>query len=79
MSLWKNNVILFRDAPLSEVIETLSRWYDVTFEVQSPEAYSSRFSLKTNEMSLEDLLEEMQHISDLSFTLRDNKVIVSLK
>lgn len=79
VSLWKNNVILFRDAPLSEVIETLSRWYDVTFEVQSPEAYSSRFSLKTNEMSLEDLLEEMQHISDLSFTLRDNKVIVSLK
>lgn len=78
-SLWKDNIILFRDAPLSEVIETLGRWYNVSFEVQTPEAYSSRFSLKTKEMPLENLLDEMQHISNLSFTLLGDKVIVSSK
>lgn len=28
-SIWKDDVISFRDTPLGEVLETLSRWYDV--------------------------------------------------
>ncbi len=78
-SLWKDNIIMFRDTPLKEVTEILSRWYNVSFEVQNPDAYSSRFSLKTKEMPLPELLNEMQLISDLSFTLRGNKVIVNPK
>ncbi len=77
--LWKDNVISFRDASLQEVIETLGRWYDVSFEVREAGAYSSRFSLRTKEMPLRTLLDEMQLISDLSFSLSGDKVIVSLK
>ncbi len=77
--LWKDNVISFRDAPLQEVIETLGRWYGISFEVRDSGAYSSRFSLRTKEMPLRELLDEMQHISDLSFSVSGDKVIVSTK
>lgn len=77
--LWKDNIISFRDVSLQEVIETLGRWYNISFEVRDSKAYSSRFSLRTKEVPLHTLLDEMQHISDLSFSLRGDKVIVSLK
>ncbi len=77
--LWKDNVIAFRDTPLQEVIETLGRWYGISFEVRDSSAYASRFSLRTKEMPLRELLDEMQHISDLSFSVRGDKVIVSTK
>ncbi len=77
--LWKDNIISFREATLQEVILTLGRWYDVRFEVPDSSAYSSRFSLRTKEVPLRTLLDEMQHISDLSFIVKDDKVTVSTK
>lgn len=66
-ALWRSDVISFRDTPLSEVIATLERWYDVKFEVFDDRAYRSAFTLQTELLPLSELLREMENISNVQF------------
>ena len=78
-ALWHNNIIYFRDTPLGDVISTLEDWYDCHFFVADAAAYKRRFSLKTPELPLTELLNEMQQISDVVFTVKGKEVTVNIK
>ncbi len=77
--LWLDHVICFRDAPLSEVIPALERWYDVRFRVMDVGAYECNFSLQTANIPLSELLQEMEKISPLSFEMEEGTVRVRLR
>lgn len=77
--LWTDNVINFRNNTLREITEVLSRWYDVTFEMEDELLYSHTFTLRTDHQPLHVLLEEMEYVSDLHFVLEGNIVKVTLK
>ena len=32
--MWKDNVISFKDTPLTEVVKVLNRWYNVNFKIE---------------------------------------------
>ncbi len=76
---WKNNVISFRNTPMSEVMETLARWYDVSFEVEDPRVYNYSYTLTTENILLEKLLLDLDKIAPVKFNMTDGKVTVSLK
>lgn len=78
-ALWRNDMISFRDTPLSEVIATLERWYDVKFEVLNDGAYRSTFTLQTKLLPLSELLREMQNISNVQFEEEGDIVRVYVK
>lgn len=78
-TLWHNNILYFRDASLSDVIATLESWYDCKFVVKNPLAYERTFSLQTSELPLQELLHEMQQISDVVFTMKGKEVSVNIK
>lgn len=68
VSSWKQNVIVFRDASLTEVIQKLSRWYDITFKVQDEKARDiALFTLTSNGGTLPDVLKDLEKISSLKF------------
>lgn len=77
--LWLDRVICFRDAPLSEVVPTLERWYDVRFSVMDASAYECNFSLQTSNIPLSELLQEMEKISPLSFEMDGKTVRVRVR
>lgn len=77
-SLWKENVIYFNDTPLPEVMKVLERKFDVEFHVQTPDALSYSYSLTTKQVSIQDVLEELQKIAPVRFNRRDHKIYVSL-
>lgn len=77
--LWTDNVIMFRNNTLREISEILSRWYDVTFEMEDELLYSRTFTLRTDHQPLHFLLEEMEYVSDLHFDLDGGIVRVTLK
>ena len=77
--LWTDNVIMFRNNTLREIAEILSRWYDVTFEMEDELLYSRTFTLRTDHQPLHFLLEEMEYVSDLHVELDGDVVKVSLK
>lgn len=78
--LWTQNVIMFKNDSLKDVVEILERWYDVEFIVEDEELYSRRFTLRSSShQMLSALLYELEYISDLSFELKDNIVFVNKK
>ena len=67
MSLWKENIIAFKDASLSEVITKLQRWYDVDFDVEKNVSQNLLITLISDQTILENVLLDLEKITPLKF------------
>lgn len=56
---WKDGIIHFEDAELSEVLETLERWYGVTFEVDNENIGDCHLTASYNNERLSAVLESI--------------------
>lgn len=57
---WKSGMLTFHDAPMDEVIRTLSRKYDIEVEVKNPKVYKSVFTGKFKNESLDNVVDLME-------------------
>ena len=80
-SVWKSNVISFKDTPLDEVFSRLGRWYNVDFEVEDDIPSDLHITLVSRHTLIEKVLEDLVKISPLSFRYDEQsaKVYVYLK
>lgn len=80
-SVWKSNVIAFKDTPLDDVLTRLGRWYNVDFEVENDIPSDLHITLTSRHTLIEKVLEDLTKISPLSFRYDEPsaKVHVSLK
>ena len=80
-SLWKKNVIAFKDAPLAEVIKVLNRWYDVNFKIEDQSAWDVYFTITSENTLLEKVLGDLEKIAPLRFEYKEaeKEVIVTRK
>jgi ferric-dicitrate binding protein FerR (iron transport regulator) len=78
ISLWKYQITYLNDTPLSEVIRTLERKYDVSFHIKDPEALKYTYTLTTRQTSLEEILSELQKIAPVKFRKKGTEIEVSL-
>lgn len=78
-SLWKNNIIAFDKTPLEDVIKTLRRWYDVDFKVSDIRAYQYSYTLTSDYIPLESLLEDLSVLSPVRFFYTGDYVYVTVK
>ena len=78
VSLWKKDILAFKDTPLKDVIEDLERWYNVSFTVEDKRAYIYSYTIVSENVSLEKILKDLEKISPVKFTLDENTVIVSM-
>jgi len=78
-SQWKNNMIVFKNRPLIEVIEVLERWYNVKFQVKDINAYNYSYTMVSDNTLLENVLAEMEKVAPLTFLYKDKVVIVNMK
>lgn len=81
MSIWKQNVIVFKDTPLPEVVKVLNRWYDVDFKVEDNRTLTYVYTLTSENTLLEKVLMDLEKIAPVKFDYNeDNKeVIVRMK
>lgn len=77
---WKDGVLRFDDMPLEQLVNRLSRWYNVSFEFRRDELKQRLFSggFRRYEQ-LEQILDMVQEINDVSFKVVDNKVVIDKK
>lgn len=77
---WKNGYFLFDKEPLKNVMQQLSRWYDVRVEYtagqQLEEVYGGSIS---RSITLREALDILETIGDVGFAIQGNKVIVYKK
>jgi hypothetical protein len=71
------NILVFRDAPLMDVLSTLERNYNVTFQISNEVVKSYSYSLKaTTDEPIEGILKDMESISCIRFQKQGKHYIV---
>lgn len=76
MSIWKQNVIVFKDTPLPEVVKVLNRWYDVDFKVEDNRTLTYVYTLTSENTLLEKVLMDLEKIAPVKFDYNeDNKEV----
>ena len=81
LSMWKQNVIVFKDTPLPDVIKILNRWYNVEFKVEDENALKYVYTLTSDNTLLEKVLMDLEKIAPVKFEYNEDKkeVIVKMK
>lgn len=77
---WKEGVMRFDDLPLERLMLRLSRWYNIVFEFSQEELKGRLFSggFKKYE-ELERVLNMIQKINDVKFSVVNDKIVISKK
>lgn len=76
VSIWKQNVIVFKDTPLPEVLKVLNRWYNVDFNVEDNRALAYVYTLTSENTLLEKVLMDLEKIAPVKFDYNeDNKEV----
>ena len=78
-SAWKQNQIIFNNTPLSEVIETLSRWYNVEFTVVDSSALYYNYTLTSTNQELQIILKDLEKITPIQFTEEEGIIKIKRK
>lgn len=79
VSIWKQNVIVFKDTPLPEVLKVLNRWYNVDFKVEDNRALAYVYTLTSENMLLEKVLTDLEKIAPVKFDYNEDKKEVTVK
>ncbi len=70
---WKENIIRFRRANFTEIVDVLQKWYDV--DISYDEAMEVKdFTGEFENMSLEEILKGMQHTLNFDYLIVGKKV-----
>ncbi len=66
---WKEGKLVFRENPMNEVVERLSRWYNVEIELEDPGLEYLTFTATFVDEPLEQVLEMMESIAPITYTI----------
>lgn len=75
----KDNVIIFNNNNLQTVLNTLNRWYDVSFIVKDSVAHKLSYTTFFKNASLQEVLLELETISPIRFKKKDNLLEVYIR
>lgn len=64
-SSWKNKELTFNLTPLSEIIKTIERQYNISIIVQSPSLLTNRFTLHLKDADIDVVIQDIQKVSSL--------------
>ncbi|AWW29207.1 hypothetical protein DN752_03095 [Echinicola strongylocentroti] len=76
MFAWKDNVISFKAAGFKEVVEVLTKWFGVEFEIRKGFTSRKDFTGKFEQQSLEQILEGLGFTFEFKFRIENNNVII---
>lgn len=79
VSIWKQNVIVFKDTPLPEVLKVLNRWYNVDFKVEDNRALTYVYTLTSENTLLEKVLMDLEKIAPVKFDYNEDNKEVTVK
>ena len=78
-SAWRRNVLVFKSAPLSDVMKTLARTYDISFDVKDSAALRYTYTITTDSVNLTTVLKELEKITPVLLEEKGGKIEVRMK
>lgn len=80
LTAWQRGLFIFTNTPLSEIMNTLKRWYNVRVEYKDPEVEHLRFTGDLSKYdSFESVLKMFTDTHRLSFEVEGNKLTIGKK
>jgi len=73
---WREGRLIFEDQPLSEIVQALERWYNVTIRVEDTGSLGCRFSAHIDNKSLEEVLELFKASENIDYRRQGNQVSI---
>lgn len=73
---WTNNILFFENATLAELTPRLERWYGLDILIQDTALAQQRFSGRADNLSLDQLLHNLQKIRPFTYHIHDKQVII---
>lgn len=73
---WRDGELVFDDRPLSDIVNELERWFNVTIEVEDRASLNCHFSAKVNNKTLEEVLELFKDAEGIDYKIDDTKVLI---
>ncbi|GAB7087175.1 FecR family protein [Marinifilum fragile] len=76
-SAWVKGKMMFKDERLEDIMNSLSRWYDVSVFYRTEELKDRRFSISTNRYGdIQTLLDQMELTNRVRFEINKNAIVV---
>ena len=76
LTAWKDNRLVFEDQTLSEIVEVLEPWYDVSISVTIPSLLKERFTFSYKNPSLEMIVDRMSLMIDFDYLIEGKEIII---
>lgn len=73
---WKTGVLHFENASFDKVLEELSRWYGVEFEVMNNTRAPWRYTATFRNFNLKEVLQSMSYTKDFNYEIHHEKIII---
>ena len=70
-SLWKSNIVNLTNTSLTDVLNLLSRRYNVTFKLADTSVLKYTYTLTTRKTTIEDIIGELEKIAPVKFKKED--------
>lgn len=75
---WHTGKFMFADQSLEDILNTLSRWYNMNISYARPELKKIRFTGELKRYGeIQEFLEKIEHLEKVRFTIQGSTVIVS--
>ena len=71
LSTWRNHKMIFRDEPLGNILNELSRKYNVEFEIRGAEIKHYVYTATFDNMNLEDVLTLLKISSPIDYSIKN--------
>lgn len=74
--LWKDGIFSFKDKPLKEMMQVLSRWYDMDVEFENKASENLEFSgVFTKDQSIEEIMSLIRRTNTIQYDI-NNKILI---
>lgn len=68
---WRSKSLNFNNIPLKEILKVIGRQYNVSFTTKDTICMQYKFSISTENVNVDDVLHELEKVSDIRFTKQD--------
>jgi transmembrane sensor len=73
---WKDQQLVFRDETIKNILTTLSRWYNVQFDIKSILDQEREFTASFNNPTLKEVMESISYSFQFDYEIKKDKVFV---
>ena len=73
---WKDNRLLFENAPLEEIVKVLEQWYDIEIIVNNPALLERTYTFSYDNPPLKTLMKSMSFVAKFKYSIEGKQVTI---